>query len=135
MHRRAFLKAGAAFGAAALPWPALAASGWRTYEVVTKVELAFPKGVSRVWLPLPMTADTPWHRSLGNEWSGNASQARIVADGKYGVPMLYAEWSHDGLVPELQLTSRVATREHRVDPTKPRAGAERLRGVDSRLFS
>ena len=38
---------------------------WRTYEVLTKVELAFPKGVSRVWLPLPMRADT-----------GMASQSR-----------------------------------------------------------
>ena len=120
MDRRAFLKTGFAVGAASLPWPVRAAGEWRTYEVVTKVELAFPKGVSRVWLPLPMRADTEWHRSLGNEWSGNATRAQVVSDGKYGVPILYAEWSDDKVAPQLEVTSRVSTREHNVDPSKPR---------------
>src|SRR3712207_7847576 len=60
---------------------------------------------------LPMRADTPWHRTLGNEWSGNASLARVLADGKYGVPMLYAQWDHDGAVPQLELRSEEHTSE------------------------
>jgi transglutaminase-like putative cysteine protease len=135
MQRRAFLKAGAAFGAAALPWPAAADNAWRTYEIATKVELAFPKGVSKVWVPLPMTDDTPWHRGLGNEWSGNASQARVVSDGKYGVPMLYAEWTHDGVTQQLEVTSRVTTREHTVDPDRPRPRAEALSAADRRFYT
>src|SRR6266850_146191 len=101
MDRRAFLKTGIAVsGAASLPWRhALAAGEWRTYEVLTKIELSFPKGVSRVWLPLPLTADTEWHRGLGNSWSGNASRA------------------------------------HTVDPSKPRAGAERLPAADREFFT
>ncbi len=57
MDRRAFLQTGIAFStAAALPWrEARAADEWRSYEVVTKVELEWPEGASRVWLPLPMT--------------------------------------------------------------------------------
>ena len=137
MDRRAFLKKGIAFStAAALPWRAVDAAGeWRTYEVLTRVEMAFPKGVSRVWLPLPMKADTEWHRSLGNAWSGNAARAQVMSDGKYGVPMLYAEWQDDKLVPHLELTSRFATREHTVDPAKPRARAEELSGADRKFFT
>ena len=78
---------------------------------------------------------SPWHRGLGNEWSGNAAQARVVADGKYGVPMLYAEWSHDGVIPQLEVTSRVTTREHTVDPAKPRTGAEALSADDRRFYT
>jgi transglutaminase-like putative cysteine protease len=135
MDRRAFLKTGVAVGAASLPWRALAASEWRTFEVVTKIELAFPKGVSRVWLPLPMTADTEWHRSLGNGWSGNATRAHAVSDGKYGVPMLYAEWTQDKVAPQLELTSRVATRERTVDPAKRRSGAGQLGAADRQFFT
>ena len=135
MDRRAFLKSGIALGAAGLPWRAGAASEWRTYEVVTHIELAFPKGVSRLWLPLPMRADTGWHRTLGNAWSGNATRAEVVSDGKYGVPMLYAEWSHDAAVPKLELTSRVATREHTVDPAKSRPQAKPLSAADREFFT
>ena len=108
MDRRAFLKTGiAASAAASLPWRvALAADEWRTYEVLTKIELSFPKGVSRVWLPLPLVADTEWHRGLGNSWSGNASRAQVASDGKYGASMLYAEWAEGPGIPQLEVTSR-----------------------------
>jgi transglutaminase-like putative cysteine protease len=135
MDRRAFLKTGIALGTVSLPWRALGAREWRTYEVVTRVELAFPKGVSRVWLPLPMSADTEWHRSLGNAWSGNAARAHVISDGKYGVPMLYAEWTNDNVQPQLEVTSRFATREHTVDPQKPRSGVEPLGAADRRFFT
>jgi transglutaminase-like putative cysteine protease len=137
MDRRAFLKTGIAIsGAASLPWrSAQAASEWRTYEVLNKIEVSFPKGISRVWLPLPMISDTQWHRSLGNGWSGNATQARVMSDGKYGVSMLYAEWSQDNVVPQIEVTSRFATREHNVDPGRPRQGAEELSAADRQFFT
>ena len=137
MDRRAFLKTGiAASTAASLPWRgAFAASDWRTYEVLTKIELSFPKGVSRVWLPLPLIADTEWHRSLGNGWSGNATRAQVASDGKYGVSMLYVEWAEGPGIPVIEVTSRVATREHTVDPSKPRADAEKLDAADRQFFT
>jgi transglutaminase-like putative cysteine protease len=135
VDRRAFLSTGIAVCAASLPFRALAAREWRTYEVVTRVEVAFPEGVSRVWLPLPMTMDTAWHRSVGNAWSGNATRAQVMSDGKYGVPMLYAEWSHDHVAPRLEVTSRFATREHTVDPQKLRAAVEPLPAADRRFFT
>ena len=137
MDRRAFLKTGIAIsGAASLPFRGAHAAGeWRTYEVLNKIEVSFPKGTSRVWLPLPMIADTQWHRSLGNGWSGNATQARVVSDGKYGVSMLYAEWSQDNAVPQIEVTSRFATREHNVDPARPRQRAEQLSAADRQFFT
>ena len=83
MDRRAFLKSGGALATASLPWRALAATEWRTFEIVTSIEVAFPKGVSKVWLPLPMIADTQWHRSLGNGWSAKAGQFRLPIQREY----------------------------------------------------
>jgi transglutaminase-like putative cysteine protease len=137
MDRRAFLKTGiAASAAVSLPWRSVLAAGeWRRYEVLTQVELAFPKGVSRVWLPLPMTDDTPWQHSLGSSWSGNATRAQVMSDGKYGASMLYAEWLQASGVPQLELTSRFATRERTVDASKARPDAERLSAADRQFFT
>src|SRR5688500_20208185 len=87
MDRRAFLQAGiSASAVAALPWRgAWASPEWRSFEVLTQVELQLPEGVSRVWLPLPLAQDTEWHRNLGSNWSGNAARTEVVSDGKYGV--------------------------------------------------
>jgi transglutaminase-like putative cysteine protease len=49
--------------------------------------------------------------------------------------MLYAEWHDDERVPRLEVASRVATREHTVDPAKPRPGAERLGPADRAFFT
>src|SRR5512141_1176841 len=104
MDRRNFLKTTAAIPAAgalsafpglvraqqASPW----ANGtrWRSFEVTTRVEVAKPKGVARIWLPLPLAADTDWFRTLNNSWSGNASIAKVMPHSKYDTALLYAEW-------------------------------------------
>jgi transglutaminase-like putative cysteine protease len=132
MDRRAFLKAGvSASAAASLPWRAASASAeWRTFEVVTRVDLQVPQGVSKVWLPLPLTADTEWHRSLGNSWSGNAARTEVVTDGKYGAAMLYAEWPASQAEPRLELVSRFATR----DRSEP-AGKKSLSAQERAFFT
>ena len=137
MDRRAFLKAGVSASAvAALPWhKASASAGWRSFEVVTRVELQLPEGVSRAWLPLPLTADTDWHRNLGSSWTGNAARAEVVTDGKYNAAMLYAEWPAGAAEPRLELVSRIATRERTVDPAKPRPDAVQLSAAERAFFT
>jgi transglutaminase-like putative cysteine protease len=137
MDRRAFLTSSiAASAAAAFPWrDAHAASDWRTYEVVTRVEVSFPEDVSRVWLPLPMVDDTPWQRALGNSWTGNASRTQVLSDGKYGASMLYAEWPATQGAPWIEVTSRFSTRERAVDPSSARPDAERLSAADREFFT
>jgi transglutaminase-like putative cysteine protease len=136
MDRRTFVKSGIAMTAASsLPWrDALAQSGWRTFEVTSKVDIQFAKGVSRVWLPLP-AVEAAWQKPIGSTWSGNAAQARIERDGKYGVEMLYAEWRPGEVAPVMEVTSRFMTRDHQVDLSKPSPRAETLSAADRAFYT
>jgi transglutaminase-like putative cysteine protease len=118
MKRRELL--GAAVVAAALPWRRLRAAepGWRTFEVVTRVEILTAQGVSQAWLPLPWTADSEWQRAFGNDWTGNAQRAAAMKVGKYGVPMLHATWPEGQAAPVVEVKSRFATRDRAVDLTR-----------------
>src|SRR5688572_20389843 len=114
MDRRDFLKLSASAAAVgALPWRSghAAIQGWRGYEVVSRVEIANPKGVSRAWIPLPSVDNGEWHRTLGSSWTGNASRTFVATDGKYGVQMLVAEWAAGTPSPHIEVTSRVATKD------------------------
>lgn len=124
LSRRHLLAAGAG---AALPRLGLAQErrfepqpgAWRSFELTTVVSVPEAKGTTRIWLPVP-DVETDWQRPLDNAWTGNAGSARIVADARRGVRMLYAEFAA-GTLPALTLTSRVQTRSRAVDwrDTKP----------------
>ena len=139
MKRREFLQAAVAMPALATMPSAvrdtLAAElgdGWRTYEIVTKVEIAKPVGVSRAWIPLPYAAKTDWHNPLGSKWTGNG-QMKVAKDPKYGAEMLYAEWKEGERAPVVEVTSRFATRDRAVDPTRPNPAAAKLSAADIKL--
>lgn len=129
MNRRNFLKGGiAASGGlwlaghlprAKLAHAATATAPWRTFEVVTKIELLDPKGASRAWLPLPLMQDTDYFKRLGDSWRGNAAAMANVRDAKYGAGMVYAEWKPGESAPMVELTSRFATRDRRIDFKQP----------------
>src|SRR5262245_30993243 len=132
MNRRELLQATLAYPAlAAVPLTvrdalaAQAGEGWRTFEVVTKVEIAEPAGVSRAWVPLPYKVRTDWHNPLGSQWTGNG-QMKAVTDGKYGAEMVYVEWKAGEKAPTAEVTSRFATRDRAVDPYRPNPDAPKL---------
>ena len=86
MERREFLKATLSVPVVAgVPLvlraggAAAQADGWRTYEIVTKVEITNPSGVTRAWVPLPLTAKSDWHNPMGNKWTGNG-QMKVVTE-------------------------------------------------------
>ncbi len=67
MKRREFLRNGITVGTVAamngLPRIGAASTGsdgakWRTFEVVTRVEVTNPTSPTRVWLPMPLAVDT-----------------------------------------------------------------------------
>jgi transglutaminase-like putative cysteine protease len=139
MERRKFLHATLTLPVlAAVPaamreaFAAAQADGWRTFETVTKVEIANPSGVSRAWVPLPYSAKSDWHNPLGNKWTGNG-QMKVVEDGKYGAQMLYAEWKSGEKAPVVEVTSRFATRDRAVDPSKPNVNAPKLSAAEVKL--
>ncbi len=130
MDRRSFLKTAAAIPAAGalgsfsgLAWtqPAPWANGtrWRSFEVITRIEVTKPKGTSRVWLPLPLAADTDWFKTLNSGWSGNASSTRVIPHSKYDTALLYAEWPVGTQQPAIEVVCRFATRDRAVDWANP----------------
>ena len=82
MDRRTFLTSSAACAAlGSLPWHSAGAdSRWRTFEVTTRVEIQFPDGVSRAWIPLPLAGASDWHRDHGDRWTGNAARAEVLRE-------------------------------------------------------
>mgnify|MGYP006196074823 CR=1 FL=1 len=135
MDRRSFLLSSSALAAAALPWrgASAAAAPWRTFEVVSRVEVVRPQGVSRAWVPLPLAEATEWQRPLGNTWGGNAARALAMTEDKYGVRMVYAEWRGEAS-PSLEVVSRFATRDRAVDLSAP-AGSATLSAAEQRFYT
>ena len=127
MNRRTFLKTGAALPTAAavsgLPRFAFAdaqgGSAWRVFEVTSQIEVLQPAGATRVWLPVPLTRDTDYFKSLGNSWTAMGGNAAFVQDKKYGAGIVSAEFTDSVAKPALQLVSRFATRDRAVDLSKP----------------
>lgn len=129
MHRRSFLKQGlAASGGlflagrvspASRAQAAMRISAWRTFEVVTKVELLAPAGTSRVWLPLPLMQDTDYFKRRGDAWSGNATTMANLRDVRYDAGMVYAEWAASEKTPVVELTNRFTTRDRQIDFERP----------------
>jgi len=132
MHRRDFLRV-TGLASAGLAIPSLAPSAfaqalrqaqdgasdkWRTFEVTTRVEVLKPEGVTRAWLPTPLTADTPYLKSLGNTYDAQGGTTAIMTDAKYGAGIVWAEWQPE-VKPVLLLTSRFSTRDIAVDLSKP----------------
>ena len=140
MDRRDFLRlTGAGSATLALPGAitnALAdATGntWRVYEVTTRVEVLKPAGETRVWIPLPLTVDTDYQKSLGNTWEATGGQARFWQDAKYGAGAVAAEWGPNAK-PVLEVKSRFATRDRVVDLNAP-PGPQRLDEASRKLYT
>jgi len=135
MQRRHFLKSAGAISTLALlpgrpfaqqlPFEPRQAEKWRTFEVSTRVEIVFPQGATRVWLPIP-SVDADYQKTIDNAWSGNAQTAKIVHDGTYGAGMLYAEWATAEKNPVIELYSRFATRDRAVDFSARSGSVEKL---------
>ncbi len=125
MHRRDFLRL-AGLSASGLVLPSAVtrafaqspADRWRTFEVTTRVEVLQPAGRTRVWLPAPLTVDTPYQKSLGSSFNAEGADGKTAADPAWGLGVVWAEWEA-GRKPVFTLVSRFATRDVAVDLRKP----------------
>ena len=125
MNRRKFLQStGVVSASLAIPkraraW-ALAGSGgsWRTFEVTTLVEVRKPSGLTRVWLPAALLRDTPFQKTLSNEFRADGGTAELVKKESDAMGVVSASFP-EGVPPVLTLTSRVQTRNYAVDLSKP----------------
>jgi transglutaminase-like putative cysteine protease len=104
------------------------ASGWRTFEVVTRVELRKPGGVSRIWLPAPLIRDTPYQKTISTRFEAEAGTARLSTDKQNALGIISATYPENAH-PVLTMTSRVSLKNHTVDlssrgTVSPVSGAE-----------
>src|SRR5687767_7443969 len=100
---------------------------WRTFEIVTRVEVLDPSGPTRIWVPTPLGVDTPYQRAGATTFAAGGGAGRLVAgDGLDAVGMVAAEFPA-GTEPVLTVTSRAETRDHAVAPTPGAARTEDTR--------
>jgi transglutaminase-like putative cysteine protease len=125
MNRRDFLRSvGIASASLSLPGAArLFADGdapgrWRTFEVTTRVEVLASSGITRVWLPVALIAETPYQRTLGNRFHADGCAAKLIESKTDSLGIVAAEFP-PGVKPVLTLTSWVATRDYSVDFSAP----------------
>lgn len=100
-----------------------ATNDWRIFELRSTARLPQGRGAAQVWLPVPQLA-TGWQRTVENTWSGNATRAAIVTDPASGAQMLHAEFDASVDAPQLELVSRVQTRNRVIDWTHRAAPQE-----------
>lgn len=91
---------------------------WRTFEVRTRAEILKPAGTTRVWLPAALLIETPFQRTLSNEFSAEGGTAKLVDGNTDGFGIIAAEFPA-GAKPILTLTSRVATKNYAVNLSTP----------------
>jgi len=112
MNRRTFLKSSLAFSI--VPRTSAQDHDWRTFEIVTRVEVQPGAGVTRAWLPLPSAGYATYQRVLTQRWRGSAPVLR--AQRNEPAAMLLAEWpANEAAKPEVELILQIATRDRVTD--------------------
>jgi transglutaminase-like putative cysteine protease len=87
---------------------------WRTFEVTTRVEVLSTSGPSRIWVPTALLAQTPFQKTLANEIRAEGGVVNRVDSKEDGLGIIAAEFP-EGVKPVLTATSRVATRDYKVE--------------------
>ena len=77
-------------------------------------------------MPLPLSQDTDYFRTLSNSWSGNAEKVELVYEPTYRAAIVTAVFKPGETRPSLDVVSRFATRERNVE-LKPGAGMQATR--------
>jgi transglutaminase-like putative cysteine protease len=92
--------------------------GWRTFEVVTRVEVLKPTGVTHIWLPAALIRETPYQKTLSNQFNAEAGTAKLTTDKQNALGIVSATYPA-GKTPVLTVTSRVSTKNYAVDLSAP----------------
>jgi len=125
MNRRNFLlttgaaTAGLSFPKTIRAFAEDATPAWRTYEVITHVEVLKPSGITRVWVPAALSSETPFQKTLSNTFQAEGASAKFVESKADSLSFVTAEFP-DGVKPVLSVTSHISTRNIAVDLATPR---------------
>ena len=91
---------------------------WRTYEVITRVEVLKLSGTTRIWLPAALISQTPFQKTLANTFIADGGNAKLVESQADSLGIIAAEFP-TGVKPVLTLTSRISTKNCTVDLSAP----------------
>lgn len=124
-NRRDLLKAGAAVSlVAGFPRHCMAQAvfapqpgAWREFQIVTKLEVANPKGKTQAWIPVPSVNEKDWFKSSASQWTTNG-KAALKQDPKYAAGLVHVEWADDQTVPVIEVTSIIKARDRAIDLSK-----------------
>jgi transglutaminase-like putative cysteine protease len=142
INRRDVLKASAAFAAmSALPGRARAEvefapmpGAWRSFQTVTRMEIAKPAGLTQAWIPLPAFSEPDWFRPAGSSWTTNAKISALKRDAKYGAEFVHAVWAEGESAPVIEVTSKFSTRDRLIDWSKS-GNAPALSAEERKLYT
>jgi transglutaminase-like putative cysteine protease len=84
------------------------------FEVVTKVELLKPIGVSHIWLPSPLIRDTTYQNTISTRITAEGGTIRLSKDKQSALGIVSAMYAAN-TKPTLNLTTRVALKNYAVD--------------------
>jgi transglutaminase-like putative cysteine protease len=99
-----------------------ASTGWRTFEVTTRVEVLKPSGSTRVWLPAALPGETPFQKTFANDFKAEGGVAKLVESKADALGVVVAEFPA-GARPVVTLTSRIETKDYAVDLSRPNEAA------------
>src|SRR5215469_11519656 len=124
MKRRDFLRntgticASLAFSKAVPLFADTPASGWRTFEVTTRVEVLKPVGVTHIWLPAALIRQAPFQKTLANKYVADGGTTKFSESKEDSLGIVTATYPEHAK-PVLTLTSRVSLKNYGVDLSTP----------------
>lgn len=87
---------------------------WRTFEVTTRAEILKYSGTTRIWLPMPLTKNTEFQKTLHIACHAESPHARISEYKTQSPGIILVEFP-PGVTPRITAIYRVATRDWSVD--------------------
>jgi transglutaminase-like putative cysteine protease len=87
------------------------------FEVIARIEILKPSGATRVWVPAPLIAETPYQKKLANSFHAEGGTAQLIESKADGLGIVVAEFP-SGAKPVVTVTSRIETKDYAVDFSK-----------------
>jgi transglutaminase-like putative cysteine protease len=91
---------------------------WRTFEIITQIEVLKPSGTTRVWVPTSLIIDTPYQRTLRRAFKCESGTTRMFESRQDSLGIVVAEFPA-GVRPVLTVTNRVATKNRSTNMLVP----------------
>jgi transglutaminase-like putative cysteine protease len=136
MNRRHFLQSGGIVSvsltfakAGRLFSQVTAVDRWRTFQVLTRVEVLKPSGTTRIWVPAALIGEMPFQKTFSNTFNCEGGTAKLIESKIDAFGMIAAEFP-PGVKPVLTVTNQIATKDCAVDlaarNTAPKESREEL---------